>query len=409
MNSNQLSYVLQSLFIIMTIILVALIVILVVILIKKAQGTRNTTEKKEKVINKEKEKKTPSATAQYSKQSIFDFMEFEKIEDNMIIVKEGYKYLMVMECQGINYDLMSGLEKVSVEQGFIQFLNTLRQPIQLYTQTRTVNLGNSINNYKARIESIGKKLDEMNIRHDELINSETALNVEEIERLQYEIVKQKNLYDYGMDILGTVEKMSLNKGILRKYYYIIVPYYAEDISSGKYDKEEIKGLAFSELYTNCQSMIQSLGACSINAKILNSREIAELLYVAYNRDESEDYELERVIRSGYNELYTTSQEVLDKKMAELDKEIYRRARELANVSIRNVITESIKEKEVKEKERKIKTLTKEKAKEMLTENEGIIGKEIAEKAKSKIDEEQKKGEDVDEKARKTRKATRRKQ
>ena len=49
--------------------------------------------------------------------------EFEKVEDNMIIQKKG-KYLMVLECQGINYDLMSEMEMASVEQGFIEFLNT---------------------------------------------------------------------------------------------------------------------------------------------------------------------------------------------------------------------------------------------------------------------------------------------
>ena len=43
---------------------------------------------------------------------------------------------MVVECQGINYDLMSQEEKVSVEEGFSQFLNTLKEPVQLYIQTR---------------------------------------------------------------------------------------------------------------------------------------------------------------------------------------------------------------------------------------------------------------------------------
>ena len=42
--------------------------------------------------------------------SIFDFMEFDKIEDNMIIQKKGNRYVMVIDCQGINYDLMSQAE-----------------------------------------------------------------------------------------------------------------------------------------------------------------------------------------------------------------------------------------------------------------------------------------------------------
>ncbi len=56
----------------------------------------------------------------------FDFMEFNGVEDNMIVQKNGKRYIMVIECQGINYDLMSQMEKVGVEEGFQQFLNTLR-------------------------------------------------------------------------------------------------------------------------------------------------------------------------------------------------------------------------------------------------------------------------------------------
>ncbi len=51
-------------------------------------------------------------------------MQFDKIEDNMIVQDKGPKYLMVIECEGINYDLMSQMEKTAVEAGFVQFLNT---------------------------------------------------------------------------------------------------------------------------------------------------------------------------------------------------------------------------------------------------------------------------------------------
>ena len=84
------------------------------------------------------------ATRGYNKQSITKFMEFDKIEDNMIVQKNGNRYLMVVECQGVNYDLMSSMEQTAVEEGFLQFLNSLRYPIQIYVQTRTVNLENSI-------------------------------------------------------------------------------------------------------------------------------------------------------------------------------------------------------------------------------------------------------------------------
>ena len=49
------------------------------------------------------------------------------------------------------------------------------------------------------------------------------------------------------------------------------------------------------------------------------RRLVDLLYVAYNRDEAEVFSVDRAIRSGYEELYTTAPDILDKKMELLDK------------------------------------------------------------------------------------------
>ena len=135
MSDNEISVFLTSLLIVMIVVLVGLVIAYVVIMMKTSNKKKK--DKTEEIKTKEK---APTVSNLYNKQSIFDFMNFEKIEDNMIVRKSGQKYLMVIECQGVNYDLMSGLEKNSVEQGFLQFLNTLRYPIQIYVQTRTVNL-----------------------------------------------------------------------------------------------------------------------------------------------------------------------------------------------------------------------------------------------------------------------------
>lgn len=112
---------------------------------------------------------------EYTKESIFKFMDFDKIEDNMIVQKNGNRYLMVVECQGINYDLMSEAEKVSVEEGFLQFLNTLRHPIQIYVQTRTVNLNNSLEGYNKRLQEIEIELEKRKMHILKNCNQENIL------------------------------------------------------------------------------------------------------------------------------------------------------------------------------------------------------------------------------------------
>ena len=154
MENNQL---INMLTILLGIMIGILCILCVVFLVLKIKSREHKEKKAIKQKGEDVKLKAKTLTTQnYTKESIFKFMEFDKIDDNMILQKGGKRFLMVIECQGVNYDLMSGLEKNSVEQGFLQFLNTLRYPIQIYVQTRTVNLGSSINTYKERVDTISK-------------------------------------------------------------------------------------------------------------------------------------------------------------------------------------------------------------------------------------------------------------
>ena len=108
--------------------------------------------------NSEKEGAQKAANA-FPKEDLNKFMEFDKIEDDMIVQDNGDKYVMVIKCQGINYDLMSETEMLAVEEGFSNFLNTLKYPIQLYVQSRSLNLEEEIKKYKERLITIKEDYD----------------------------------------------------------------------------------------------------------------------------------------------------------------------------------------------------------------------------------------------------------
>lgn len=329
----------------------------------------------------------------YTPESIIDFMDFEKIEDNMIIQKKG-KFLMVVECQGINYDLMSEAEQVSVEQGFITFLNTLRYPIQLYIQTRTINLERSIDGYKERLAEIDRKYLSVQDEYEKTLKAKES-TVAEIERVKYELVKQKNLKEYTEDIIRDIERQSLNRSILNKRYYVIIPCYQSEIEAGDFDKSEVKNMAFSELYTRARAVINALFSCQVIGKVLNSEELTELLYIAYNRDESDLFWMEKIKQAGFDELYSTAPDVIDKKLKLLDKKIEDESVSLANKKIGEVR----REKEIKamEIEKNQDKLVKEKAKEIIEKHKKYIGEEIANKAIGKIEKDEKKTKKAEEK------------
>ena len=319
----------------------------------------------------------------YTPESIIDFMDFDRIEDNMIIQKRG-KFLMVVECQGINYDLMSEMEKVSVEQGFISFLNTLRHPVQLYIQTRTINLERSIDGYKSRLSDIDKKYLNLQDEYDRLLKDKTS-SITEIEKAKYELVKQKNLKEYTEDIIRDIERQSLNRSILNKRYYVIIPCYQSEIVAGDFDKSEVKNMAFSELYTRARAVINSLFACQVTGRVLNSEELTELLYIAYNRDESDLFWMEKIKQAGFDELYSTAPDAIEKKLKLLDKKIEEESVSLANQKI----GEARRDKEIKamEMEKNQEKLVKKKAKEIIQKHKRYIGEDVAESAIEKIEKD----------------------
>ena len=228
---------------------------------------------------------------------------------------------------------------------------------------------------------------------------------EQMDRVFYDLTKQRNLYEYARDIVDNTEKMSLNKNILNKKYYVIISYMPEEGTTGTYNKEELRNMAFSELYTKAQAIIRTLSACSVTGKVLNSNELVELLYVAYNRDDSEVYGLDRAIKAQYDDLYSTSPDVFEKKMKVLDEKIQEESVELANVTVEKVKNKSIAQAMAEEKEKSMDDLIKQMAQILIEENKQFIGKDIAELAIEELNEDEaskkKEGGALDEKKKTT--------
>lgn len=322
-----------------------------------------------------------------SKESIYKFMEFDEIKDNMIIRKNRNQYVMVVQCQGVNYDLMSEEEKVAVEEGFVQFLNTLRFPIQLYVQTRSLNLKDIIDEYKEKVSAIAADIEKLNTR---IANAKAKGNERLKQRLEFEKLRKTRVLDYGINISDYVGRMSLNKNILQQKTYVVVSYYSSEFSgSSDATPDELDNMAFSELYTRVQSVIHALQASGVNGKILDSENLAELLYVAYNRDDSELIQFSKALDSQYDALYSSGKDVLEKKQEKLDAVVNAEAIELA--------TDSIVKADKYRRIEKLKKaqMVKEKATEIIEDYKDQMDPIIYEGAKKEIQKAKLDGEEAE--------------
>lgn len=318
-----------------------------------------------------------------TEQSILDFMEFDEVIDNMIVRKNKTQYVMILQCNGINYDLMSEEEKISVEEGFVQFLNTLRFPIQLYVQSRTLNLKEIIEGYRDRVNVLKSDIEKIDLK---IAQAKKANNRPLLEKLEFEKRRKQNVLNYGVDITEYVERLNSNQNILQQKTYVVVSYFVNELGGNleNYSKEEIDNMCFSELYTRCQNVSSSLASSQVTSRILDSEELVELLYVAYNRDESEIYQLSKALDAQYDALYSTGKDILEKKQEKLNKEINIAAIDLATDSI--LRADKQKQIEDLEKERNKVNKIKERANELLDQYEDQLNPRVFEMAKENVEQ-----------------------
>ena len=337
-----------------------------------------TANKLESNSKKEGTTNAPQKT-DYPRENVQKFMEFDKIEDDMIIREKGNLFVMAIKCQGINYDLMSENEMLAVEEGFSNFLNTLQYPIQLYVQARSLNLEESINAYKDRILDL----------RDDYIRTENStgvakrtgnLTTQQKQALDFELKKKRILLEYGTDIVNYVEKMSLNRNILQRKYYIVVSYHTSELGMAtNFTKEEAHDLAYSELYTRCRSIAGALAPCGVQTSIMNSMELAEMLYVAYNRDESDIYNIRKAIDNGFYRLYSTAQDVLEKKQIAIDNQVKEKAITEAENALKSAM-ERLKDKNGLTYEEQQEDSAKAQAMQMIIENSDQFDQEVVDDA-----------------------------
>lgn len=327
---------LLNLILAIVLLLIAILGVSALIIILRIRNKKSQAKKEQEILanpqlaNERDMSKLISRTGEEIN-SIYQFMEFDSITDNMIIRKNAKQYIMAIECKGINYDLLSEDEKNAVESGFVALLNTLRFPIQLYVQTRTLNLRSLIEKYSKRTDDIRDQIMKTDLKIRESIKNEDN---QMASKLQIERKRKQNIFEYGKSIEDYTVRISGNKNILQQKMYVIISYNPSEYGDiSKYSKSEINDICFSELYTRCQTIIRALASAEVNGKVLSSEELAELLYVAYNRDESEKYTLKDALNAEYDRLYSTARDIMEERKKRIQQKIDQDAQKLATNSI----------------------------------------------------------------------------
>ena len=254
-----------------------------------------------------------------AKEKIASFLPFDSIEDNMIMMDNGDKFVMLLGANGVNYYLMSDVEKEAVEGGFIQVLNSLRFPIQIYVQTTSVNLDKSLEIYKDRRRAMEENL-ATRIQNLQFMIREGNSTSEELNEKRVEIRNFQNVYDYTNDLINNTESITLNQWIIKKNYYIVIPYYlSESGMINRFTEDEVKKIARQELETRATSIIDGLTNVGVEGHIVEADELNQVIYSALNRDDAGLFTFEKAKDSEFDALFKTTKKAYENMNADKSK------------------------------------------------------------------------------------------
>ena len=143
-------------------------------------------------------------------------------------------------------------------------------------------------------------------------------------------------------------------------------------------------MVFEELFTRCSNLSSALLSSGVTSKVLNSEELIELLFNAYNRDASEFMSVQNHIEAEYDSLYTTAKEVLEKRKEKLEEEISLDAINLATSSI--VQASKARRAELEKEKRNKNQKVKKAAKKYVEDYKDKLDQVIYETALKNVDE-----------------------
>lgn len=198
-----------------------------------------------------------------------NMLQIAEIRDGIVIMNDG-SYRCVVMVKSINFDLMSPEEREAVEYSYQGFLNSLYFPIQIYIRSQKID-----------IRPYLEHLDKIRQEHDNML---LALLIE--------------------DYLGFVDNLAMQTNIMDKKIYVVIPFFpVADVQKAITQSANfftgIKNIfspvqthvtineadlakAKDELRNRVQSVLGGLAQCGVQGLPLDTQELIELYYGAYN-------------------------------------------------------------------------------------------------------------------------------
>lgn len=203
-------------------------------------------------------------------------LQVAEIRDGIVIMNDG-TFRAILLCKSINFDLMSPKEREAVEFSYQGFLNSLYFPVQVFIRSRKVD----IRPYLQKLDKIRVEQDNMllGMLMDDYINflADIAQQTNIMSKRFYLVISYP---DPNQDVRNTIKQST-------GFFTGLMELFGSDKSHQIKIDEAVLEDAKTELRNRVQAAMQGLLECGIQSLPLDTQELIELFYDAYNPEAAE--------------------------------------------------------------------------------------------------------------------------
>lgn len=216
---------------------------------------------------------TPKTGAASNPNSTQNTLLISEIRDGIAIMNDG-SFRAAMMCKSINFDLMSEQEREAVEFSYQGFLNSLYFPIQIFIRSQKVDLRPYL-----------EKLDKTRTQQDNML---LALLMEDYIGFLADIAQQTNIMDKKFYVIISYPDPDENiRSAVKQstgFFSGVMDLFSGSKTPHVVVNESVLENAKTELKNRVQAVMQGLQQCGVQSLPLDTEELIELYYDAYNPD-----------------------------------------------------------------------------------------------------------------------------
>lgn len=170
-----------------------------------------------------------------------------------ILVLPGNRFRSILSTSSLNFELQSEAEQDVVIETFQTFLNSLNSPIQILIRIRELDIDHYLEDFQQKCQDENEKI----------------------------YIKQLKSYT------EFIKKLVSGNKILSRKFYLIIPYESKSAIDFEVAKEQLN--------LETEIVIKGLEKFGMNAKSLDTLEVLDLFYSAYQPDQAKTQPLNKQI------------------------------------------------------------------------------------------------------------------